>query len=59
MFRDLKLGGYNLEITQVSDRRLVATMLSSPIYPLLPSVVAMFTPAASFFQKDGPQSLSL
>jgi hypothetical protein len=22
MFRDLKLGGYNLEVTQVGDRRL-------------------------------------
>lgn len=27
MFRDLKLGGYNLEITQVSERRLVATII--------------------------------
>ena len=27
MFRDLKLGGYNLEITQISDRRLMATII--------------------------------
>ncbi|MGD1922426.1 MAG: IS4 family transposase [Pleurocapsa sp.] len=27
MFRDLKLGGYNLEITQVSDRRLISTII--------------------------------
>ena len=27
MFRDFKLGGYNLEITQVSDRRLIATII--------------------------------
>lgn len=27
MFRDLKLGGYNLEVTQVSDRRLIATII--------------------------------
>ena len=27
MFRDLKLGGYNLEITQLSDRRLIATII--------------------------------
>lgn len=27
MFRNLKLGGYNLEITQVSDRRLIATII--------------------------------
>jgi hypothetical protein len=27
MFRDFKLGGYNLEITQVSDRRLMSTII--------------------------------
>ena len=27
MFRDLKLGGYNLEVTQVCDRRLIATII--------------------------------
>lgn len=27
MFRDLKLGGSNLEITQVSDRRLISTII--------------------------------
>ena len=27
MFRDLKLGGYNLEITQVRDRRLISTII--------------------------------
>jgi response regulator RpfG family c-di-GMP phosphodiesterase len=27
MFRDLKLGGYNLEITQVSDRRLISIVI--------------------------------
>lgn len=27
MFRDLKLGGYNLEATQVGDRRLIATII--------------------------------
>lgn len=27
MFRDLKLGGYNLEATQVGERRLVATVI--------------------------------
>ena len=27
MFRDFKLGGYNLEVTQVSDRRLIATII--------------------------------
>lgn len=27
MFRDLKLGGYNLEVTQVNDRRLIATII--------------------------------
>jgi hypothetical protein len=27
MFRDLKLGGYNLEVTQVGDRRLIATII--------------------------------
>ncbi len=27
MFRDLKLGGNNLEITQLSDRRLIATIV--------------------------------
>ena len=27
MFRDLKLGGYNLEVTQVSARRLIATII--------------------------------
>lgn len=27
MFRDLKLGGYNLEVTQVGDRRLISTII--------------------------------
>ena len=27
MFRDFKLGGYNLEVTQVSDRRLISTII--------------------------------
>jgi hypothetical protein len=27
MFRDLKLGGYNLEVTQVTEHRLIAMIL--------------------------------
>jgi hypothetical protein len=27
MFRDLKLGGYNLEVTQVNNHRLIATII--------------------------------
>jgi hypothetical protein len=27
MFRDLKLGGYNLEVTQVTNHRLIATII--------------------------------